>query len=185
MLLIKPSALCNGTSVSHWSLAALLDSPEVRATGSWGERRSVPWRTYKWNIGPVTFFAVIQYTTLQCACCNGLLLCAVGGMVVLPRESLAAVLLDWLLLSQRLVPVSEINDILATLLSTWYLRDRDTGDALQTLYTINPVCVCLLSGEQCVCVWVQVCVSAHVMALWQSMCTVARMHPVYKCGCPL
>lgn len=41
----------------------------------------------------------------------------VGEMVVLVRKSLAVVLLGWLLLSQVLVPVGEINDILATLLS--------------------------------------------------------------------
>lgn len=116
------------------------------------------------------FFTVIQYTELQCARCNGLLLCAVG--MVLLRESLAAVLLGWLLLSQRLVPVTEIDDIPATLLSAWYLRDRDTGDALQTLYTINPVCVgvcvCLLSGEQCLCVGGFRCVCLH-MSLEGSM----------------
>lgn len=111
---------------------------------------------------PVTFFTLIQYSMLQYAYCNRSLLCALGGMVVLPRGSLAAVLLGWLLLSRRLVPVSEINDILATLLSTWYLRDRDTGDALQTLYTINPVCLSIVrrAVSVCVCVWVDagVCV---------------------------
>lgn len=128
---IKPTALWYGTAVSHYRITGLSDSTESWATGNWGETQYVPWKPCEWNIGlKWHFFTVIQYTMLQYACCNGLLLCALGGMVVLPRGSLAAVLLGWLLLSWRLVPVSEINDILATLLSTWYLRDRDTGDAL-------------------------------------------------------
>lgn len=157
-------------------------------------RKMVHWKPHEWNIGlKWHFFTLIQYTMLQYASCNGLLLCAAGGMVVLPREreSIAAVLLGWLLLSRRLVPVSEINDNLATLLSTWYLRDRDTGDALQTLYTINPVCVCLLSGEQCVCVGGCRCKCLHMS--WHdnmqicpySVYTLARKHSVYKYDHPL
>lgn len=59
------------------------------------------------------FFTVIQYTMLQYAYCNALLLCSVDG-----TESLAAVLLSCLSLSQRLVSVSEIDDILANMLPT-------------------------------------------------------------------
>lgn len=160
---IKLSALWYGRAVSYHDIAALLDSAE----GNRKMRRKTfcglkaLWIKY-WS--KVTISTVIHYTMLQYVCCNGLLWWVVGEMVLLLRGSLAAVLLGWLLLSQMLVPVGEINDILATLLSAGILRDRDTGDALQRLYTINPVCVCLLSGEQCVCVGGCRCVCLHVMA---------------------
>lgn len=79
------------------------------------------------------------------------------------REKVLPVLLIRLSLSLKLVSVSEMDGIPTSMLRTWYLRDRNTGGALQMPSTM---CMCMSIIRRAVCTlgWVLVLVHRGIEA---------------------